>query len=196
MYIRGVQVKPRHMWQYKLENCPGVCLCSTITNAHMLPTQQGTPCAVLAGVFWISPWQPRSLSVWLSHVWALEEDSEGQRFNFDEVVREAVEQWFIQQPVSFFAEDTTKLVQHWDKCLNSGGQYLYLSRTAIRVLSLWCSGCCQIHIVYVSGPLSMFHLNNPYRWIYFTKAGIAKSVYRLDKGGKAGLRYPGSSCEA
>jgi hypothetical protein len=37
-----------------------------------------------------------------------------------------------------------------------------LSRTAIRVLSLWCSGCCQTHIVYVSGPLSMFHLNNPY----------------------------------
>jgi hypothetical protein len=37
-----------------------------------------------------------------------------------------------------------------------------LSRTAIRVLSLWCSGCCQIHIVYVSGPLSKFHLNNPY----------------------------------
>jgi hypothetical protein len=30
------------------------------------------------------------------------------------------------------------------------------------VWSLWCSGCCQIYIGYVSGPLSMFHLNNPY----------------------------------
>jgi hypothetical protein len=26
-----------------------------ITHAHMLPTQHGTPCAVLAGVFWIAP---------------------------------------------------------------------------------------------------------------------------------------------
>jgi hypothetical protein len=38
-----------------LEKCPGVYLCSTITHAHMLPTQHGTPCAVLAGVFWVTP---------------------------------------------------------------------------------------------------------------------------------------------
>jgi hypothetical protein len=80
----------------------------------MLPTQHGTPCAGLAGVFWIiprtAPMSPR--------VWATEEDSEGQ------AVREAVELWFIQQPVSFFAEGISKLVQRWDKCLNSGGQYL------------------------------------------------------------------------
>jgi phage terminase large subunit-like protein len=50
--------------------------------------------------------------------WAIEEDSEGQ------AAREAVEQWFIQQPVSFFAEGITKLVQRWDKCLYNGGQYL------------------------------------------------------------------------
>jgi histone-lysine N-methyltransferase SETMAR len=48
----------------------------------------------------------------------------GRRFNSDEAVREAVELWFIQQPVTFFAEGITKLVQRWDKCLNSGGQYL------------------------------------------------------------------------
>jgi hypothetical protein len=52
----------------------------------MLPTQHGTPCAGLVGVFWITlltaPISPR--------VWAIEEDSEGQ------AVREAVEQWFIQ----------------------------------------------------------------------------------------------------
>jgi hypothetical protein len=43
-----------------------------------------------------------------------------------------------------------------------GNHCCSLSRTVIRVLALWCSGCCQIHIVYVSGPLSVFHLNNPY----------------------------------
>jgi histone-lysine N-methyltransferase SETMAR len=54
----------------------------------------------------------------------LKKTLKGRRFNSDEEVCEAVEQWFIQQPVSFFAEGITKLVQHWDKCLNSGGQYL------------------------------------------------------------------------
>jgi hypothetical protein len=39
----------------------------------------------------------------------------GRRFNSDEAVREAVEQWFIQQHASFFAEGITKLVQRWDK---------------------------------------------------------------------------------
>jgi hypothetical protein len=54
----------------------------------------------------------------------LKKTLKGRRFNSDEAVREAVEQWFIQQPVSFFAEAITKLVQRWDKNLNSGGQYL------------------------------------------------------------------------
>jgi hypothetical protein len=53
----------------------------------------------------------------------LKKTLKGRQFNSDEVVREAVEQWFIQLPVSF-AEGITKLVQHWDKCLNSGGQNL------------------------------------------------------------------------
>jgi hypothetical protein len=39
------------------------------------PTQHGTPCAVLAGVFWITP-------MWLSRVRAIEEDSHGQAFQF------------------------------------------------------------------------------------------------------------------
>jgi hypothetical protein len=51
----------------------------------------------------------------------LKKTLKGRQFNSDEAVREAVEQWFIQQPVSF-AEGITKLVQFWDKCLNR--QYL------------------------------------------------------------------------
>jgi hypothetical protein len=54
----------------------------------------------------------------------LKKTLKGRRFNSDEAVREAVELWFIQQPVSFFAEGITKIVQRWDKSLNSGGQYL------------------------------------------------------------------------
>jgi hypothetical protein len=102
----------------------------------------------------------------------LKKTLKGRWFNFDEAVREAVEQWFIQQPVSF-AEGITELVQNWDKCLNSD-----MSRTAIHVLSLWCSGCWQIHIVYVFGPLSMFHLNNPY-----TSRGFSLSKYQFSYNG-------------
>jgi hypothetical protein len=47
----------------------------------------------------------------------------GRLFISDEAVHEAVEQGFIQQPVSS-AEGITKLVQRWNKCPNSGGQYL------------------------------------------------------------------------
>jgi hypothetical protein len=54
----------------------------------------------------------------------LKKTLKGRRFNSNEAVREAVEQWFNQQPVSFFVEGITKLVQRWDKYLNSGGQYL------------------------------------------------------------------------
>jgi histone-lysine N-methyltransferase SETMAR len=53
----------------------------------------------------------------------LKKTLKGRQFISDEAVREAVEQWFIQQPVSFM-ESITKFVQRWDKCPNSSGQYL------------------------------------------------------------------------
>jgi hypothetical protein len=80
-----------------------------------------------------------------------------RRFNSDEAVREAVEQWFIQQPVSFFAEVITKFVQRWDKCLNSGGQYLqpvlYCHPCVVTVAQWLLSNIYSIRIwtpVYVS----------------------------------------------
>jgi histone-lysine N-methyltransferase SETMAR len=76
------------------------------------------------GVLDNPPYSPE-LSPCNYHVFGpLKKTLKGRRFNSDEAVREAVEQWFIQQPVFFFAEGITKLVQRWDKCLNSGGQYL------------------------------------------------------------------------
>jgi hypothetical protein len=41
----------------------------------------------------------------------LKKTLKGRRFDSDEAFREAVEQWFIQQHVSFFVEGITKLVQ-------------------------------------------------------------------------------------
>jgi hypothetical protein len=61
-----------------------------------------------------------------SHVFGpLKKTMKGRKFNSDGAVLEAVVQWFIQKPLPFFAESITKLVQCWDKCLNSCGQYLY-----------------------------------------------------------------------
>jgi histone-lysine N-methyltransferase SETMAR len=75
------------------------------------------------GVLDHSPYSP-DLSPCDYHVFGpLKKTLKGRQFNSDEAVLEAVVQWFIQQTVSF-AEGITKLVQHWDKCLNSGGQYL------------------------------------------------------------------------
>jgi hypothetical protein len=76
------------------------------------------------GVFWITPLTPNLSPCDYCVFGPLKKTLKGRRFNSDEAVREAVEQWFIQQPVSFFAEGITKLVQRWYKCLNSGGQYL------------------------------------------------------------------------
>jgi hypothetical protein len=64
-----------------LENCPGVCLWSMMTHAHMLPTQHGTPCAVLAGVFWITPPYSPDLSPCDYHVFGpLKKTLKGRRF--------------------------------------------------------------------------------------------------------------------
>jgi histone-lysine N-methyltransferase SETMAR len=75
------------------------------------------------GVLDHPPYSP-DLSPCDYHVFGpLKKTLKGRRFNFDEAVRKAMEQWLIQQPLSF-AEGITKFVQHLDKCLNSGGQYL------------------------------------------------------------------------
>jgi hypothetical protein len=53
----------------------------------------------------------------------LKKTLKGRQFDSDEAVREGVEQSFIQQPMSF-VKGIMKLTHRWDKCLNSGGQYL------------------------------------------------------------------------
>jgi histone-lysine N-methyltransferase SETMAR len=74
------------------------------------------------GVLDHPPYRP-DLSLCDCHVFGpLKKTLKGRRFNSDEAVREAVEQWV--HPATFFVEGITKLVQRWDKCLNSGGQYL------------------------------------------------------------------------
>jgi hypothetical protein len=47
----------------------------------------------------------------------------GRRFHDDEV-KEAVTTCFASQAASFYDEGIQKLVQSYDKCLNSGGNYV------------------------------------------------------------------------
>jgi hypothetical protein len=108
----GCQSVQRLLWHHtesttghQKQNCPGVCLCSTITHAHMLPTLRRFGWGVLDH----PPYSP-DLSPCDYHTFGpLKNTLKGRRF--------------IQQPVSF-VEGITTLVQRWDKCLNSGGQYL------------------------------------------------------------------------
>jgi histone-lysine N-methyltransferase SETMAR len=47
----------------------------------------------------------------------------GQRFHNDEV-KEPVNMWFASQAASFYDAGIKKLVPHYDKCLNNGGNYV------------------------------------------------------------------------
>jgi histone-lysine N-methyltransferase SETMAR len=42
----------------------------------------------------------------------------------DEEVKETVNAWFALQAASFYDAEIQKLVRHYDKCLNNGGNYV------------------------------------------------------------------------
>jgi histone-lysine N-methyltransferase SETMAR len=112
----------KNKWSGKLSR--GVLMLHDNVCPHAAHATRDTLCRSGWGVLDHPPYSP-DLSPCDYHVFGpLKKTLKGRWFNSDEAVREAVEQWFIQQPVSFFAEGITKLVQRWDKCLNSGGQYL------------------------------------------------------------------------
>lgn len=54
----------------------------------------------------------------------LKEHLGGQRFEDDEELKLAVRRWLRQQPQAFYAAGFRKLVQRWDKCINTGGDYV------------------------------------------------------------------------
>jgi hypothetical protein len=48
----------------------------------------------------------------------------GWWFHSDNEVKEAVNMWFASQAASFYDAEIQKLVPHYDKCLNNGGNYV------------------------------------------------------------------------
>jgi hypothetical protein len=48
----------------------------------------------------------------------------GRWFHNDNEVKEAVNTWFALQAASIYDAGTQKLVPHYDKCLNNGGNYV------------------------------------------------------------------------
>jgi hypothetical protein len=49
---------------------------------------------------------------------------ETQRFVNDREAEMVVTQWFQYQAADFYDKDIQKLVPRYDKCLNSGGEYV------------------------------------------------------------------------
>jgi hypothetical protein len=48
----------------------------------------------------------------------------GQRFNNDEDVKRAVQNWLSSQAATFYDKGIQKLVSRYDKCLNNGRNYV------------------------------------------------------------------------
>ena len=48
----------------------------------------------------------------------------GERFDGDCDLKDAVQKWLTSQADAFYEEGLQKLVPHYDKCLNSGGEYV------------------------------------------------------------------------
>jgi hypothetical protein len=54
----------------------------------------------------------------------LKEDLRGQNFSCEEEVKAAVCQWFWEKEKDIFKDRIQKLVEHWQKCLEVGGDYV------------------------------------------------------------------------
>ena len=48
----------------------------------------------------------------------------GKRFDDDDDLKDAVQKWLTSQATTFYEEGIQKLVPRYDKCLNSGGEYV------------------------------------------------------------------------
>jgi hypothetical protein len=48
----------------------------------------------------------------------------GRQFHDNNKVKEAINMWFASQAASFYDAGIQKLVPHYDKCLNNGGNYV------------------------------------------------------------------------
>jgi hypothetical protein len=48
----------------------------------------------------------------------------GGKQPYDDEVKEAINTWFASQVASFYDAGIQKLVPHYDKCLNNGGNYV------------------------------------------------------------------------
>ena len=48
----------------------------------------------------------------------------GQRYDDDDDVKTAVQQWLSSQAADFYEDGIQKLITRYDKCLNIGGNYV------------------------------------------------------------------------
>jgi hypothetical protein len=93
--------------------------------AHALPPQHTISSRHLAGNNSIIPPYSPDLAPKYFHVFLhLKTFLAGRRFHDDNEVKEAVNTWSASQAASLYDAGIQKLVPHYDKCLNSGGNYV------------------------------------------------------------------------
>jgi len=74
----------------------------------------------------------------------------GLWFHKDNEVKEAVTTCFAQQAASFCDEGIQKLVQHYDRCLNNGGNYFKSSVQYVHQMAIY--RVCNIFLFFLNSP--------------------------------------------
>jgi histone-lysine N-methyltransferase SETMAR len=93
--------------------------------AHTLPPQRKISSATFGWEQFSHP--PYSPDIALSEfhmILHLKTFLGGRLFHDDNEVKEAVNTWFASQAASFYDAGIQKLVPHYDRCLNNGGNYV------------------------------------------------------------------------
>ena len=75
-----------------------------------------------------------------------------------------VTEWFQSQMADFYNIGIQKLVPRYDKCLNSGGEYLKNSSTLAVGLSVPINLSIKLGFISVNSPGETFFVDGPHRF--------------------------------
>ena len=78
----------------------------------------------LSGNKWTTP---RTALIWHQVIFTSSTPKKflgGKQYDDDDDLKDAVQKWLTSQAAAFYEEGIQKLVPHYDKCLNNGGEYV------------------------------------------------------------------------
>jgi len=99
--------------------------CFTITLGHTLLLRLKTSSPHLGGNKWTTrPYSPDLAPSDFYLFLHLKKFLGGKRFDDDDDLKDAVQKWLTLHTAAFYEEGIQKLVPHYDKSLNNGGEYV------------------------------------------------------------------------